>query len=53
LNLNQLDIIATLVAAICHDFKHNGLNNMYHMNISSEIAITYNGKIIFAKKFLF
>jgi len=38
-----MDILATLLAAACHDFKHNGFNNMFHINAFSEIALNYNG----------
>lgn len=33
---------ACLLSAMCHDFKHNGYNNMFHINDKSPIAITYN-----------
>jgi len=37
-----------LVAALAHDFKHNGLNNTYHVNFRTDIATTYNGiKLIY------
>lgn len=37
-------MMAILLAAICHDFKHNGFTNTYHINSKSDIALTYNGK---------
>ena len=36
-----------LLASILHDFKHPGLNNFYHINARTDIAITYNGNIYF------
>jgi hypothetical protein len=42
LNLTDVDVSAVLLAAICHDFKHNGYNNLFHINDKSPIAITYN-----------
>lgn len=42
LNLTDVDVSAVLLAAICHDFKHNGYNNLYHINDKSPIAIAYN-----------
>jgi hypothetical protein len=39
--------MAILVAAICHDFKHNGFNNTYHINFKTDIATTYNGNFYF------
>jgi len=38
-------VLGTLVAAACHDFKHNGFTNFFHINISSDIAIGYNGMV--------
>ena len=31
-----------MVAALAHDVKHPGLNNSYHINSRSEIALIYN-----------
>jgi hypothetical protein len=45
LNLSDLDIYAVLLAAICHDFKHPGQNNIYQINAKTELALTYNGNI--------
>lgn len=42
MNLTDIDIIATLTGAMCHDFKHNGYNNFFHINNKTPIAITYN-----------
>jgi len=30
--LEHLDQIAILIAAVCHDFDHDGFNNAYHVN---------------------
>ncbi len=27
---------------MCHDFKHDGFTNSYHVNVKSNRAITYN-----------
>jgi len=35
--------MSTLIAAACHDFKHDGYNNTYHINTLDDIAINYNG----------
>jgi hypothetical protein len=45
LSLSNSDVLGTLLAAACHDFKHNGFNNNYHMNFRSKIATRYNGII--------
>jgi len=42
LSLNEIDIVAAYLSAICHDYKHNGFNNMFHVNDKTSIAITYN-----------
>lgn len=42
LDLLDLDLMSLLIGAMCHDFKHNGLNNMYHENTLSDIAIESN-----------
>jgi hypothetical protein len=31
------------LSSACHDFKHNGFNNNYHVNFKTPIAIRYNG----------
>ena len=42
LNFVDLDIFVFYLCAICHDYKHNGLNNTYHMNAITDIAIQFN-----------
>jgi hypothetical protein len=42
LNLNKLDLLSFVIAAICHDVGHDGLNNSYHSNAMTERAITSN-----------
>ena len=44
LKLNDIDVFAVLIAAMCHDYKHTGLTNNYEVNSKSSIALTYNGK---------
>jgi len=44
LSLQDIDIFAVLLAAICHDFKHPGYNNIYLVNTKAPLAIRYNGK---------
>lgn len=43
LQLKDIDTFSTLLSALCHDFKHPGKNNMYHMNVRTDLALTYNG----------
>lgn len=45
LQLKEIDVLACLISAICHDFKHPGQNNLFQINSKSDIAIVYNGKI--------
>ena len=42
MKLKQLDIFAILVAALCHDYKHPGTNNLFHINTQSKYALRYN-----------
>ncbi len=37
-----MDQFALLVAALCHDTNHDGVNNAFHMNAYDELALTYN-----------
>ena len=40
--LEDLDCLALLLSAICHDLEHPGLTNAYQVNTSSELALRYN-----------
>lgn len=44
--VTDLDILAALTAAVIHDFEHPGLNNAFHINTQSELAIRYNDKSV-------
>ena len=37
-----LDLLGILIAALGHDLGHPGLTNPFHINASTEFAITYN-----------
>ena len=39
---NVLDLLSIFIAALGHDIGHPGLNNNFHINDSSDMAITYN-----------
>jgi hypothetical protein len=41
-DLDELDVLSMLIGSVCHDFAHDGLNNAYHVNATSERAIRYN-----------
>lgn len=42
LNLNMLDCLSFLTAAICHDLGHDGFTNSYHVNAVTQRAIDSN-----------
>jgi len=44
--VTELDILSALIAAIIHDYEHPGLNNAYHINTQSELAVRYNDKSV-------
>ena len=37
-----LDLLGILIAALGHDLGHPGYTNLFHINSSSELALTYN-----------
>lgn len=37
-----LDLFSVLIAAVIHDVGHAGLNNSFHVNSRSELALLYN-----------
>ena len=39
---NVLDLLSIFIAALGHDIAHPGLTNNFHINDSTDIAITYN-----------
>ncbi|XP_026000468.1 high affinity cGMP-specific 3',5'-cyclic phosphodiesterase 9A isoform X1 [Astatotilapia calliptera] len=38
----QMEILALMTAAVCHDLDHPGFNNMYQINARTEMALRYN-----------
>lgn len=44
--LHKLDVLALMLSAICHDIDHPGVNNNFHINISSPFALRYNDKSV-------
>ncbi|ELU10052.1 hypothetical protein CAPTEDRAFT_103680 [Capitella teleta] len=44
--LTDLEILATLVAAMIHDYEHTGTTNNFHINTSSEVALLYNDRAV-------
>ena len=39
---NVLDLLSIIIAGLGHDIGHPGLTNTYHINGSTDMAITYN-----------
>ncbi|CAG8562659.1 5574_t:CDS:2 [Ambispora leptoticha] len=44
--LTSLDCIALLIAGLCHDIGHPGLNNVYQVNAKTELAIRYKDQSV-------
>ncbi|XP_046385199.1 calcium/calmodulin-dependent 3',5'-cyclic nucleotide phosphodiesterase 1A-like isoform X2 [Ischnura elegans] len=44
--LTDLEIFATLVAAIVHDFEHTGTTNNFHVMSGSDTALLYNDRAV-------
>ncbi|KAG8224612.1 hypothetical protein J437_LFUL005780 [Ladona fulva] len=44
--LTDLEIFATLVAALVHDFEHTGTTNNFHVMSGSETALLYNDRAV-------
>jgi hypothetical protein len=44
--LTHLEILSLLLAALCHDFEHPGLNNTFQANTNSMLALRYNDRSI-------
>ncbi|PAA60669.1 hypothetical protein BOX15_Mlig011124g2 [Macrostomum lignano] len=42
--LTDLEIFATIVAALVHDYEHTGTTNSFHVNTGSDLALLYNDK---------
>ncbi|KAL8565529.1 hypothetical protein ACOMHN_049505 [Nucella lapillus] len=42
--LTDLEIFATIIAALIHDFEHTGTTNNFHINTGSEFALLYNDR---------
>ncbi|CAG8531247.1 6202_t:CDS:2 [Ambispora gerdemannii] len=44
--LTSLDCIILLIAGLCHDIGHAGLNNVYQVNARTELAIRYKDQSV-------
>eukprot|EP00730_Choanoeca_flexa_P005545 TRINITY_DN11971_c0_g1_i1.p1 TRINITY_DN11971_c0_g1~~TRINITY_DN11971_c0_g1_i1.p1 ORF type:complete len:649 (+),score=133.41 TRINITY_DN11971_c0_g1_i1:44-1990(+) len=43
---SPLECAAVLLASLCHDLDHRGLNNAYHVATMSELAVRYNDQSV-------
>ena len=44
--MSELDALSVCIAAICHDFKHDGFTNAYHVNTISDRAILFSDQSV-------
>ncbi|XP_072158363.1 dual specificity calcium/calmodulin-dependent 3',5'-cyclic nucleotide phosphodiesterase 1A isoform X5 [Bemisia tabaci] len=44
--LSDLEIFATLIAAIIHDYEHTGTTNNFHVMSGTEMALLYNDRAV-------
>lgn len=44
--LGPLDEMSLMVAAACHDFNHDGMNNAYHVNAMTQRAVRYHDQSV-------
>jgi hypothetical protein len=44
--LNSTDMLALLVATVCHDVDHTGFTNSYEVAAQSGLALTYNDRSV-------
>ncbi|XP_077584280.1 dual specificity calcium/calmodulin-dependent 3',5'-cyclic nucleotide phosphodiesterase 1A [Stigmatopora nigra] len=44
--LNELEILAMVLAAAIHDFEHTGTTNNFHIHTRSEVATLYNDRSV-------
>lgn len=42
MQFKEIDIFSIITAAAIHDFKHPGTNNTFQINMSTDIALTFN-----------
>ncbi|XP_053561680.1 high affinity cGMP-specific 3',5'-cyclic phosphodiesterase 9A-like [Bombina bombina] len=43
-HLSAVDIVTLMVASLCHDLDHPGLNNVYQVNARTDLATRYENK---------
>merc|ERR1712228_850895 len=45
-NMTDLDRLSSFIAAFIHDVAHTGQNNDWHINASTDLALTYNDRSV-------
>lgn len=45
-SLSYFDSVCTLIAAVCHDYGHDGFTNTYHVNKMSSRALRYHDEAV-------
>jgi hypothetical protein len=45
-HLHHIDTFCLMIAALAHDVGHPGLNNSYHVNAQTDLAVTYNDQSV-------
>ncbi|KAI7892229.1 uncharacterized protein EV154DRAFT_601757 [Mucor mucedo] len=44
--LSRIDMAALLIAGLCHDIGHPGMNNNYQVNLKTDLAVRYSNKSV-------
>ncbi|CAG0884837.1 unnamed protein product [Darwinula stevensoni] len=44
--MSDLEVFASLLAAISHDYEHTGTTNNFHVNSGSSVALLYNDRAV-------
>lgn len=45
-DLRYLDMTSAIIAAVCHDYDHDGFNNAYHVNKMTMRALRYHDESV-------
>lgn len=44
--LDYLDQVSAVIAAVCHDFDHDGFTNTFHVNTHSQRAVRFEDESV-------
>lgn len=42
IELKEIDLFCLFTSASIHDYKHPGTNNLFHINLSTDVAVNFN-----------